>query len=138
MSRRGRRGSGEQLAFVFTRRPVPPSSERMTTTQGTRLAWCDLAGWLSCWEEIQGRRARAPRFAAESAHLAALAARPNLIDRERSPDLVEALVQVATGARPAKGLRADHPTTPILSRAKNRLAQLQARAGRASGRATAG
>lgn len=97
------------------------------TTPGTRLAWSDVAEWVSAAHRIDRRRLSAARNRALATHGAALPR--DLINRETHVRSLEAALHLLKCgppglARPPKGARAGHPTTPIIMDLMNRLAVL--------------
>ena len=100
------------------------------TTPGTRLVWSDVSQWVDAVHWIGSRQLSAARNRAYAAHAAALPR--ELIDRETHvPSLEAALHLLKYGhpslARPQRGHRADHPTTPVIMDLMNRLAVLKRR-----------
>ncbi|ODM45306.1 hypothetical protein A9320_11755 [Ruegeria sp. PBVC088] len=100
------------------------------TTPGTRLTWSDLSEWVDAVQRIGRRQPGAARNRAYAAHAAALPR--DLIDRETHvPSLEAALHLLKYGhprlARPQRGYRVDHPTTPVIIDLINRLAALKRR-----------
>ena len=100
------------------------------TTPGTRLTSSDVSEWVDAAHRIGGRRPGAARNRAYAAHAAALPR--DLIDREMHvPSLETALRLLKYGhpslARPQRGHRADHPSTPVIMDLMNRLAVLKRR-----------
>ena len=98
------------------------------TTPGTRLTWSDVSEWVDAAYRIGRRQLSAARNRAYAAHAAALSR--DLIDRETHvPSLETALHLLKYGhpslARPQRGHRADHPTTPVIMDLMNRLAVLK-------------
>ena len=101
------------------------------TTPGTRLSWDSLAGWIDAWQQLQGRshsstRYRSRRYWQENQHIRALPV--EMITAETDETILyDFLDRMNSGdARPPKGMRAKHPTTPLVVEAHNRLAQLDA------------
>jgi len=100
-------------------------------TPGTRLRWEGLAGWLEAWAQLGERRARAPRFAAERAHLEAL----ELEDLERCDELqvLAELAELLRGDRARRALGHDElertlgldPVHRLRSWVGDRLARLR-------------
>ena len=100
------------------------------TTPGTRLTWSDVAEWVSAAHRIDRRGLSAARNRALAAHGAALPRA--LINRETHGPSLEAGIHLLKHgpprlARPPKGARAGHPTTPIIMDLMNRLAVLKRR-----------
>ncbi|MFC4670708.1 hypothetical protein ACFO5X_19315 [Seohaeicola nanhaiensis] len=100
------------------------------TTPGTRLTWSDVSEWVDVAHRIGRRQLSAARNRTYAAHAAALSR--DLIDREAHvPSLEAALHLLKYGhpglARPQRGHRADHPTTPVIMDLMNRLAALKRR-----------
>ena len=98
------------------------------TTPGTRLTWSSVTEWVRAAHRIDRRRLSEARNRALAAHAAALPRA--LINRETHlPSLEAALHLLKYGppglARPPKGARAGHPTTPIIMDLMNRLAVLK-------------
>lgn len=100
------------------------------TTPGTRLTWSDASEWVDAAQRIDGRRLSEARNRALAAHGAAMPR--ELIDRETHVPSLEAAIELLKYgppglARPSKGERANHPTTPIIMELMNRLAVLKRR-----------
>ena len=98
------------------------------TTPGTRLTWSDVSEWVDAAHRIDRRRLSEARNRALGAHGAAMPR--ELIRRETDiPSLEAAIHLLKYGpprlARPPKGARADHPTTPVIMDLMNRLAVLK-------------
>lgn len=99
---------------------------QVITTPGTRLSWDSLAGWIAAWQQLQGRAHSSDRYWKESQHLRALPVEMITAETDEAI-LYDFLSLMSTGdARPPKGMRAEHPTTPLVVEAHNRLAQLGA------------
>lgn len=97
-------------------------------TPGANLWWSDVGEWTSCAMRIDRRRCSAARNAALAAHAAALPRA--LIDIETDPAAIEAALRLLEYgppglARPPRGSRGDHPTTPIIMALRNRAAILR-------------
>ena len=100
------------------------------TTPGTRLTWSDVGEWVEAAHRIDRRRLSAARNRALAAHGAALPR--ELIDRETHVPSLEAAIHLLKYgppglARPPRGARADHPTTPVIMDLINRVAVLKGR-----------
>ena len=100
------------------------------TTPGTRLTWSDVGEWVEAAHRIDRRRLSAARNRALAAHGAALPR--ELIDREAHLPSLEAAIRLLKYgppglARPPRGARADHPTTPVIMDLMNRRAILKRR-----------
>lgn len=95
-------------------------------TPGTRLSWDSLAGWIAAWQQLQGRAHSSARYWKESQHIQTLPV--EMITAETDENILyDFLSLMSTGdARPPKGMRENHPTTPLVVGAHNRLAQLGA------------
>ena len=98
------------------------------TTPGTRLTWSDVSERVDAAHRIDRRRLSEARNRALGAHGAAMPR--ELIRRETDiPSLEAAIHLLKYGpprlARPPKGARADHPTTPVIMDLMNRLAVLK-------------
>ncbi len=98
------------------------------TTPGTRLTWSGVSEWVDAAHWIGSCQLSAARNRAYAAHAAALPR--ELIDREMYvPSLEAALHLLKYGhpslARPQRGHRAGHPTTPVIMDLMNRLAVLK-------------
>jgi hypothetical protein len=95
------------------------------TTPGTRLSWDSLAGWIDGWRQLQGRAHSSDRYMKESDHIRALPA--EMIAAETDQTVLYDFLHLMNddNARPPKGMRAEHPTTPLVMAAHNRLAQLE-------------
>jgi hypothetical protein len=99
-------------------------------TCGTGVTWCDLRSWLDGAIELAGRRPSSKAYADGDRHLRGIELR--LVYRCENPETLRGVLDLfnATGTRnnsmcaPARGLRGDHPTTPIIVAVKNRLDQL--------------
>lgn len=98
------------------------------TTPGTRLTWSDIRDWVDAVHRIDKGQLSG---ALNRDHVANAAALPrDLIDRETHvPSLEAALHLLKHGhpglARPQRGHRADHPTTPVIMGLMNRPAILK-------------
>ncbi|HUM68111.1 MAG TPA: hypothetical protein PLK31_04610 [Chloroflexota bacterium] len=99
---------------------------QVITTPGTRLSWDSLAGWIAAWQQLQGRAHSSDRYWKESQHIRALP--PEMIAAEGDETILYNFLDLMnTGdARPPKGMRENHPATPLVVAAHNRLAQLGA------------
>ena len=100
------------------------------TTPGTRLTWSDVGEWVEAAHRIDRRRLSAARNRALAAHGAVLPR--ELIDRETHVPSLEAAIHLLKYgppglARPPRGARADHPTTPVIMDLMNRRAVLKGR-----------
>ena len=98
------------------------------TTPGTRLTWSNVGEWVSAAHRIGKRRPSSARNRAFAAHAAAMPR--ELISREAHLPSLEAAVHLLkyghpSLARPQRGHRADHPTTPVIVDLMNRLAVLK-------------
>jgi hypothetical protein len=98
---------------------------QVITTPGTRLSWHCLAGWVAAWQQLQGRAHSSDRYIKESEHIRALPA--EMIAVETDETILYDFLDLMNddSARPSKGMRAKHPTTPLVMAAHNRLAQLE-------------
>jgi hypothetical protein len=99
---------------------------QVITTPGTRLSWDSLAGWIDAWQQLQGRPHSSRRYWQENQHLQALPV--EMIAAEVDEIILYDFLDLMNSgdARPPKGMRAEHPTTPLIVEAHNRLAQLGA------------
>ncbi len=100
------------------------------TTPGTRFTWSDVSEWVDAAYRIDGRRLGAARNRALAAHGAVMPR--ELINRETDVPSLEAAIHLLKYgppglARPSKGARANHPTTPVIMDLMNRLAVLKRR-----------
>jgi len=100
------------------------------TTPGTRLTWSTVKEWVDAANRIDRQRLSEARNRALAAHGAVLPR--ELIDRETHvPSLDAAIHLLKYGppglARPPKGARAGHPTTPVIMDLMNRSAVLKHR-----------
>lgn len=100
------------------------------TTPGTRLTWSDVSEWIDAAHRIDRRRLSEARNRALAAHGAALPR--DLINCETRVRSLEAAIHLLKHgppglARPPKGARANHPTTPVIMDLMNRLAVLRCR-----------
>ena len=95
------------------------------TTPGTRLSWDCLAGWIVAWQQLQGRAHSSDRYWKEGQHIRALPA--EMIAAETDQTVLYDFLHLMNddNARPPKGMRESHPTTPLVMAAHNRLAQLE-------------
>ena len=98
------------------------------TTPGTRLSWSNVTEWVNAARRIDGRRSSEARNRALACHGAVMPR--ELIDRETHiPSIETALDLLKYGppglARPGRGARGNHPTTPIIVDLMNRLAVLK-------------
>lgn len=98
------------------------------TTPGTRLTWSDVSEWVDAAHRIDRRRLSEAWNRALGAHGAAMPR--ELIKRETDVPSLEAAIHLLKYgppglARPPKGARADHPTTPVIMDLMNRLAVLK-------------
>ena len=99
---------------------------QVITTPGTRLSWDSLAGWIDAWQRLQGRVHSSDRYWKEGQHIRTLPVEMIAAEADETI-LYDFLDLMNTGdARPPKGMRAEHPTTPLIVEAQNRLAQLGA------------
>lgn len=100
--------------------------EQVITTPGTRLSWDSLAGWIDAWQQLQGRSHSSRRYWQENQHLRALPV--EMITAETDETILYDFLDLMNSgdAWPPKGMRAEHPTTPLVVEAHNRLAQLGA------------
>jgi hypothetical protein len=94
------------------------------TTPGTRLSWDSLAGWIDAWQQLQGRQHSSRRYWQEDKHIRALPV--EMIAAEVDEIILYDFLDLMNSgdARPPKGMRGEHPTTPLVVEAHNRLAQL--------------
>ncbi len=97
------------------------------TTPGTRITWSNVAEWVEAAHRIDRRRLSAARNRALAAHGAVLPR--ELIERETHVPTLEAAIHLLKYgppglARPPRGARADHPTTPVIMDLMNRRAVL--------------
>jgi hypothetical protein len=109
-------------------------SGQVITTLGTRLSWDSLAGWIDGWRQLQGRAHSSDRYIKEGRHIRALPA--EMIAAETDETVLYDFLDLMNNgnARPplrlrsvqATGMRENHPTTPLVIVAHNRLAQLGA------------
>ncbi|MBX3058834.1 MAG: hypothetical protein KF770_20405, partial [Anaerolineae bacterium] len=99
---------------------------RVITTPGTRLSWDSLAGWITAWQQLQGRAHSGDRYWKEGRHIQALPV--EMITSEADEITLYDFLSLmnSSDARPPKGMRENHPTTPLVVAAHNRLAQLGA------------
>lgn len=99
---------------------------QVITTPGTRLSWDSLAGWVDAWQQLQGRSHSSRRYWQENQHVRALPV--EMIAAEVDETILHVFLDLMNSgdARPPKGMRAEHPTTPLVVEAHNRLAQLDA------------
>ena len=99
---------------------------QVMTTPGARLSWSNLEQWIEAWKQLQSRRHSSTRYQQESSHKRALPAA--LISQETNPTVLYAFLDVMSEAnvRSPRGMRDEHPTTPLMVAANNRLAQLGA------------
>ncbi|MCZ7673809.1 MAG: hypothetical protein M5U34_45165 [Chloroflexi bacterium] len=99
---------------------------QVITTPGTRLSWDSLAGWIDAWQQLQGRSHSSRRYWQENQHIRALPV--EMITAETDETILYDFLDLMNSgdARPPKGMRAEHPTTPLVVAAHNRLAQLGA------------
>ena len=100
------------------------------TTPGTRLTWSTVGEWVEAAHRIDRRRLSAARNRALTGHRAVLPR--ELIDRETHVPSLEAAIHLLKHgppglARPPRGARADHPTTPVIMDLMNRRAVLKRR-----------
>lgn len=100
------------------------------TTPGTRLTWSDVSEWVDAARRIGRRQLSAARNRAYAAHAAALPR--DLIERETHMPSLEAAIHLLkyghpSLARPQRGHRANHSTTPVIMDLMNRLAVLKRR-----------
>ncbi|MAU00676.1 MAG: hypothetical protein CL608_26325 [Anaerolineaceae bacterium] len=96
------------------------------TTPGTRLSWDSLAGWIDAWQRLQCRAHSSDRYWKENRHMRALP-REMIAAEADETILYDFLDLMNSGdARPPKGMRTGHPTTPLVVEAHNRLVQLGA------------
>jgi hypothetical protein len=98
---------------------------QVITTPGTRLSWDGLAGWIAAWQQLQGRADSSDRYIKEGQHIRALPA--EMIAAETDETILYDFLYLINddSARPPKGMRENHPTTPLIMVAHNRLAQLE-------------
>ena len=97
-------------------------------TPGTRLTWSNVTEWVDAAHRIDRRRLSEARNRALAAHGGALPR--EFINRETHVPALEAAIHLLKYgppglARPPKGARADHPTTPVIMDLMNRLAVLK-------------
>jgi hypothetical protein len=99
---------------------------QVVTTPGTRLSWDSLAGWIDAWQRLQPRAHSSDRYWKESQHIRALPV--EMITAEADETILYDFLDLMNSGdtRPPKGMRAEHPTTPLVVEAHNRLAQLGA------------
>ena len=99
---------------------------QVVTTPGTRLSWDSLTGWIDAWERLQRRAHSSDRYWKESQHIQALPV--EMIAAEVDEIILYDFLDLMNSgdARPPKGMRAEHPTTPLVVEAHNRLVQLGA------------
>jgi hypothetical protein len=99
---------------------------QVITTPGTRLSWDSLAGWIAAWQQLKGRAHSSDRYWKEGQHIRALPA--EMIAAETDETVLYDLLHLMNtdNARPPKGMRESHTTTPLVMAAHNRLAQLGA------------
>jgi hypothetical protein len=99
---------------------------QVITTPGTRLSWGGLVGWIDAWQQLQGRSHSSHRYWQENQHLRALPVEMIAAETDKTT-LYDFLDIINSGdARPPKGMRSKHPTTPLVVETHNRLAQLEA------------
>lgn len=96
------------------------------TTPGTNLSWHNLTGWINAWYQLRSRPNASRRYRQEDEHLQALplAMVANTMDVAMLNHFIGILCH--PNVRPPRGLRANHPTTPLIVAAHNRLKQLGA------------
>jgi len=99
---------------------------QVVTTPGTRLSWDSLAGWIAAWQKLQRRAHSSDRYWKESQHIRALPV--EMIAAETDEAILYDFLDLMNrgDARPPKGMRTEHPTTPLVVAAHNRLVQLGA------------
>ncbi len=93
------------------------------TTPGTRIRWYDLREWIIGAYKIDARRWSEARSNALLAHVATLP--KSMITEETDIDVIEeAIFLIKHGpkglARPERGFRKNHPSTPVLMHLLNR------------------
>ena len=85
----------------------------VNATPGTRISWSDLRGWLDGWREIYGRASSSRRYETLSAHLGLLS--EAVVEASGVPELdeLERVLVEGHNVLPARGKRAEHPTTRL-------------------------
>ena len=99
---------------------------QVITTPGTRLSWDSLAGWIAAWQQLQQRAHSSRRYRQEEEHQRALPVGMVTAEMDETVLYDFLALMVQGNARPPKGMRKNHPTTPLISAAHNRLAKLGA------------
>ena len=95
------------------------------TTPTTRLSWTTLGEWCDAWQQLHHRRAAGRRYRQQKLkHLEALPL--EMIQAEEDAAVLDEFLRAVPHCMNIpRGLRADHPATPLLQAASNRLTQLE-------------
>lgn len=97
------------------------------TTPGTRLSWSNVSEWVEAARALDRRRCSEARSRALRNHGGVMPR--EMIQRETDAQAIEAALDLLKYgppglARPPKGARGTHPTTPVIMDLMNRLAVL--------------
>ena len=95
------------------------------TTPTTRLSWATLGQWCDAWQQLHHRCATGRKYDQQKQkHLEALPL--EMIQAEEDAAVLDDFLRVVPAyMRIPHGLRANHPATPLLQAANNRLSQLE-------------
>ena len=98
------------------------------TTPGTRVSWGTVSEWIEAAHKINARRLSRHRNRALENHAGALPR--EVINLETDIEKIQRALHLfkygPTGlARPTRGHRANHPSTPVIVDLSNRLAVLE-------------
>lgn len=125
-----------------------PGIMPIVKTAGTNCKWCTLESWYEEWENLHSRSSSRETYHKQDEHLQGLVAyQVELISACQDLETLErvywSLKDPYAGVGkslyprevhfrcyvPARGQRADHPTTPLIMRLKNQMSAVEKKIG---------